>query len=82
MENGKLTEQTKKNDGASEAGSPDTKLKEVEFDDLLTNHIGEFGRYQWFVLFVLCYKWIITGFVAMNGATSEIITLKNVHWRK
>ena len=44
-----------------------TPRKEVELDDLLTNHLGEFGRYQWFVLFGICYDWIITAFVALNA---------------
>ena len=45
----------------------ETATEEVEFDDLLTNYIGEFGRYQWFVLFVLCYEWMISVFVALNA---------------
>ena len=61
MENEKLREKANEN-----AEKPDLTVKEVEFDDFLTYHIAEFGRYQWFVLFVLCYEWIITGFVALS----------------
>ena len=39
--------------------------KETEFDELLTDHFGEFGRFQWFVLVVFCYEWIMSGFVAL-----------------
>ena len=44
----------------------DTNVKEVEFDELLTNYIGEFGPFQWFALFLLCYEGIITCFVVLS----------------
>ena len=44
----------------------DTNVKEVEFDELLTNYIGEFGSFQWFALFLLCYEGIITCFVVLS----------------
>ena len=44
----------------------DTNVIEVEFDELLTNYIGEFGPFQWFALFLFCYEWIITCFVVLR----------------
>ena len=44
----------------------DTNVKEVEFDELQTNYIGEFGPFQWFALFLLCYEGIITCFVVLS----------------
>ena len=40
--------------------------KEMEFDELLTDHVGEFGCFQWFVIVVFCYEWIMSGFVALS----------------